>query len=484
MTTGSPQSGKIRVLAVTTYELGHQPLVLARLASTLGSAGIQFAFCDNSVERRSFSRREDFLLQDGEPPTDLIISVPMHTATKLGREIAVRARGIFGDSIRIIAVGLYSKVALASSRSFDAAVFLDDPKSIIESLGATWHQDSHLSSSSSAPDRSMLPGLGNYAYLIADGGKKLVGYVETTIGCAHMCKHCPVPVVFKGRFRAVSASEVLTQIDQLHSAGARHITFGDPDFLNGPAHALRIVRSMHAAHPELTFDATVKVEHILEYRGIWHELRALGLSFVVSAFEHTSDDVLHHLAKGHTRADIVEALSILREQDIDVRPSLIPFTPWTSKSDLLDLFEFIYDHDLVGSIDPVQLSIRLLVPLESLLLDDISTEFGQWNPELLSYQWTSSDPGLDDLHEALTSIAEDAAAGIVNNINAISLMREAAYRSFNLSPPLRPEPSKSCECRPKLSESWFCCAEPTKLLLDSLGGNNSLEGLTLRDTDS
>jgi len=40
------------------------------------------------------------------------------------------------------------------------------------------------------------------------------------------------------------------------AAGATHITFGDPDFLNGPGHALKVVRAAHAEFPRLTFDFT------------------------------------------------------------------------------------------------------------------------------------------------------------------------------------------------------------------------------------
>ncbi len=34
-------------------------------------------------------------------------------------------------------------------------------------------------------------------------------------------------------------------------AGAEHITFGDPDFFNGPAHALAIVEAVHREFPRL-----------------------------------------------------------------------------------------------------------------------------------------------------------------------------------------------------------------------------------------
>ncbi len=467
MTTPSSNT-PIRLLAISTYELGQQPLVLARIAAILNSAGIEYSLCDNSVDKRTFTRLEDFLLEDQMPPTHLIISVPMHTATQLARAIADRARRLFGDSITIIALGLYSKVALASSSSFDQAVASGNRGEILSAIGVDPQSTTQKNETNLIPDRSKLPGLANYAHLIEGVEQKVVGYVESTIGCAHECLHCPVPVVFGGRFKAVPLQTVLAQINELYQNGARHITFGDPDFLNGPMHALRIARAMNAAHPDLTFDATVKVEHVLENRWIWDELSTLGLKFIVSAFEHTSDEILKRLGKGHTRSDILEALSLLRQKGIEVRPSLMPFTPWTTRENLLDLVEFLFENQLVNSVDPVQLTIRLLVPLGSLVLGEADIEFGPWNPEALSYEWHSSDPAIDDLQQKLASIAEDAECDDLDPFTVFSLMREAIYRRFNMpAPPHRSIPT--CESKPRLTESWFCCAEPTKSQTNQLG---------------
>lgn len=461
-------SNAIKVLAVSTYELGHQPLVLARLASIFKSVGVDYMLCDNSVANRTFTNYEDFLLRD-EAPTHLFISVPMHTATQLGKEIAIRARAALGNSVQIIAVGLYSNVAIASSNAFDSAIVTLDTQKVLGALGINQIGGANQPPRSSHPDRSALPGLANYAHLISGGEKRLVGYVETTVGCAHMCRHCPIPVVFNGRFKAVPANEVLSQINQLYEEGAKHITFGDPDFLNGPAQALRIVRAMHEIHPDLTFDATVKVEHVLEHPEIWAELARLGLKFIVSAFEHTSDIILAKLGKGHTRSDIVTALSLLRENGIELRPSLMPFTPWTDRDSLIDLIEFLFDYDLLESIDPVQLCIRLLVPLGSLVLADSETEFGKWNSELLSYEWANTDPVIDQLQADLAAIAEESQAIEQDAETTFNQMRNAIYASFNLAPPVRSHSSSACGDRPRLSESWFCCAEPTKIQLDRLG---------------
>ena len=47
------------------------------------------------------------------------------------------------------------------------------------------------------------------------------------------------------------------------------IPFVDPDFLNAPPHSLRIVAAVHERFPAVTFDCTVKVEHVLRHADLW-----------------------------------------------------------------------------------------------------------------------------------------------------------------------------------------------------------------------
>ena len=68
---------------------------------------------------------------------------------------------------------------------------------------------------------------------------KQVAYTEASRGCKHLCRHCPVVPVYQGQFRVVQREVVLADIRQQIAAGARHVTFGDPDFFNGPAHAMQ-----------------------------------------------------------------------------------------------------------------------------------------------------------------------------------------------------------------------------------------------------
>ena len=146
---------------------------------------------------------------------------------------------------------------------------------------------------------------------------------------------------------------------------------------------------MSAAHLGLTFDFTTKIEHILRHPSFFSEARDLGGIFVVSAVESVSDLVLTRLKKGHTRDDIVRALAVLREADLPMRPSLVAFTPWTTLDDYLDMLDFVEVHDLVDHIDPVQYSIRLLVPPGSALLTEAETRswIGELDEAGFTYAW-------------------------------------------------------------------------------------------------
>ena len=293
------------------------------------------------------------------------------------------------------------------------------------------------------------------------------GYVEATRGCLHTCAHCPITPVYGGRFFAIPRPLVLEDIRTQVRAGVGHITFGDPDFLNGPRHSLEIVRAMHAEFPDVTFDATIKVEHILERREVFPELASLGCAFVVSAVESLSEGVLRHLKKGHSRADVAEALDILDDAGIPMRPTFVAFTPWTTASDYLDVLDFIAEHGLVEHVDPIQYAIRLLVPPSSALLDDHDGRgwLGPLDEEALSYTWQHPDPRMDALQREVQALVERAARQREPIAVTFAAIRRLAAERLDAREPalvgagvsdatgaLR----RSRRPIPHLSEPWFC----------------------------
>lgn len=485
--------GRVRVLLVSTYELGHQPLHLASAAGTLERAGHEVRCLDLAVE--------PYDEQQVRWADAVAFSVPMHTAFRIALGACRKVKASMPEK-PLCMYGLYAHVAETAGigRLVDICISGEYETPLLDWVDAL-ESGAGLSAQIGdgprctvdlrrgqfgLPARHLLPPLDRYARLAAFGELRLAGYVEASHGCSHRCRHCPVPVIYDGRTRLVGAEAVVADVSQLVDLGARHITFGDPDFLNGPHHATRTVQAVHSSFPDLTFDVTAKVEHILEQAELWPKMAASGCVFVVSAFESTSETVLTHLRKGHSAADEPEAVALLRACGIEARPSLLPFTPWTTAPDVLDIMELIEECDLIGNVDPVQLSIRLLLPPGSLLLSSGALDglLGPYDEEHLSWTWRSGDARLDTLSQRLASIAERASdegwpsqvahsAARSETVGQLAKGRLARPKDAQarLRSPLAPDE------RPRLTESWFCCAEPTET---QLGRADEMAGATAR----
>jgi radical SAM superfamily enzyme YgiQ (UPF0313 family) len=457
----------MRVLLVSTYELGHQPLHVASPAAALEADGHDVRTLDISVQEWDPS-----LVEWAE---GVAFSVPMHTATRLALKGAEEVKAARPD-LSVSFYGLYAPTGEDQS-VVDHAIAGEYEPGLIDwarSLG-NGHTSSGRSKSLdrqrfTLPVRSGLPSLERYAHLSADGTERRVGYVEASHGCAHRCRHCPVPVVYDGRTRRVPVDVVLDDIEQLVAMGAEHITIGDPDFLNRWAHSMQVVEELHARFPNLTYDVTTKVEHLLKHRDLLSDLARTGCIFVVSAFETMNDVVLGYLDKGHTAADAVEGIGLLRAHGIEPRPSWLPFMPWTTVEDVVDIVEFVAEHDLVGNVDPVQLTIRLLIPPGSLMLDIPETleYLGDYDPETLSYTWRAADPRADLLQERLTRLVEDGQTKGTSDVEIFCDVRDTVREAAGLVPADRDEVRGSTSLKPRLTEPWFCCAEPTDVQFSSL----------------
>lgn len=453
----------MRVLLISTYELGHQPLHVASPAAALRRAGHELRCLDLSVQPWD----PDAL----EWAQAVGFSVPMHAAMRLALSAARRVRREH-PGLPICFYGLYATVSRELvTRELGAHMIAGEYEPALtawaDGLGAPDAPASadrpivHLQRGTfELPARELLPGLERYARLVIGGQERLVGYVEASHGCVHRCRHCPVPAVYDGRIRVVQAETVLRDVERLAAMGARHITFGDPDFLNGRRHSVAIVRALHQRCPELTFDCTTKVEHVLEHADVWAQIAAAGCLFVVCALESVNDEILERLDKGHTTAEAVSAIELLREHGIETRPSFMPFTPWTSPRDVLDILDFVAAHDLVANVDPVQYTIRLLVPEGSLLLkrDDLREQLGPYQAERLSYPWRSADPEADRLQGLLSALVQQSTAA--QEATGLTFARIRAAAREATGEPHGPEPEAidmgSTEGRPRLTEPWFC----------------------------
>ena len=466
------------ILLISCYELGHQPIGIAQPAGFLEQAGYEPAGLDIAVE--------EFDEQRVRHARFVGISVPMHTALRLGVRVAELIRQT-NPSCHICFYGLYASLNtdyllhhVADSvigGEYEAPLInlvqaLENDRRIaniegVSRLGRTVAPVlKRPLSSFPVPSRSLLPRLDKYAHLERNGDQYLVGYVEASRGCLHHCLHCPIVPVYEGRFFVFPEEVVLEDIRRQVRAGATHVTFGDPDFLNGPGHSVSIVRAMHTEFPHVTFDITAKIEHLLKHRALFPELGALGCIFVVSAVESFSDLVLAQLEKSHTRADVITALHVIRSAGITLRPSFVAFTPWTSLEDYLELFDIVEANDLIDAIDPVQYTVRLLIPPGSALLarSGIQQFLGSLDQAGFQHQWMHPDERMDRLHEMVSTAVEQASLTEEDPAITFDRLRALAYRVADRQPVVAgSSTSRSPERRrpPRLTEPWFCCAEPT-----------------------
>lgn len=463
---------KPEILLLGCYELGHQPLSLASPAAFLRKTGFQISLSDLSVK--------PFPTSDASSASLVCISTPMHTALRVGVAAARRVREL-NSKAHVSFYGLYAHLnaeyllgengsvepPLADSvlageyetplLNLAGAVVKGEKVIRIQGVRTSSYntQPSIIRQNFQIPDRNGLPGIGQYARFVENGRNVPAGYVEASRGCLHTCRHCPVVPIYQGRFFVVPADKVLADIRQQVQAGAGHISFGDPDFLNGPGHVLKITKAMHDEFPGITFDFTTKVEHILEKRRVLPRLRELGASFVISAFESTSDRVLKLLEKGHTVADMDLALSILKDANLPVQPTWVPFTPWTSLQDFQEFLRWIRLRGLISSVPSVQYSIRLLVPPGSWLVDMPESDawLGDLNAANFSYSWIHPDKRMDELQLEIMEIIQQSPGDPIETFNRVESL---AYEVAGQQPPGIPTPYIDEISQPRLTEDWFC----------------------------
>jgi hypothetical protein len=289
-----------------------------------------------------------------------------------------------------------------------------------------------------------------------DGERRLVGYTEASRGCRHLCRHCPIVPIYNGQFRIVQSDVVLADVDAQIAAGARHITFGDPDFFNGPTHAMRVVDALHAAHPSVSYDVTIKVEHLLKHRDLLPRLAATGCAFVTSAVESIDDRALALLDKGHTRADFVDAVALCRASGVTLVPTFVAFHPWMTLGSYCELLDTIAELELVDNVAPIQLAIRLLVPEGSRLLelDAMRSHVGGFDPATLTYRWSHPDPHVEALHGQITALV-----GMRLHVDRWAVFAEIqalARARAGVPPAGGTRPARARATVPYLNEPWYC----------------------------
>jgi radical SAM superfamily enzyme YgiQ (UPF0313 family) len=458
---------KLKVVLISTYELGRQPFGLTSPAAWLRKAGASVTCLDLAVQR---------LDVDAVKAADMVaFYVPMHTATRIAATVAHRVKKI-NRRAHLCFYGLYAPVNEGFLRGLGADTILGGEfeeglvtlvQRLTGGLGAWTSQSepvvSLIRQTFLVPDRSGLPGLQRYAHLkLPDGSSKVVGYTEASRGCKHLCRHCPIVPVYGGRFFIVQPDVVLADIERQIAVGARHITFGDPDFFNGPTHAIRLVETLHRRFPDLTYDVTIKVEHLLRHATKLPILRDTGCLFVTSAVEAVDNRILEAFDKRHTRDDFIRVVALFRDSGLNLNPTFVAFNPWISLDGYRDLLNMIRELDLVGNVSPIQYAIRLLIPAGSRLMElpAVRELVGEFDQVALVYPWDHPDPRVDRLHADVLKVvsgnqpSQEDRLGIFTRIWALV----ASANGKNGTQRRKPATASGRHWQPipHLSEPWYC----------------------------
>jgi radical SAM superfamily enzyme YgiQ (UPF0313 family) len=446
----------VSVVLISTYDLGRQPFGLASPAAWLHDAGLAVVCADLAKDR---------LPRDAVARASLVaFFLPMHTATRLALPVIDRVRTL-NPSARIVAYGLYAPLneMLLRERGVQDVLDGEFEQALLDIALATRMHEHPAAPCSTLPHlefkiplRETLPPLSRYATLQDGEERRTVGYTEASRGCKHRCRHCPIVPVYDGRFRIVAPDVVLADVTAQVAAGARHVTFGDPDFFNGIKHARTIVERLAREHPGVTYDVTIKVEHLLRHADALPLLRETGCAFVTTAVESLDDEVLRRLEKGHTRADFERVVALCRDIGVPLSPTFVAFTPWTTVERYLELLHEIDRLSLVQHVAPIQYAIRLLLPHGSrmLELEEIRRAAGPFDPLSLTHPWQHPDSRVDALQSTIARLV-----GVRMNApreEVFARVWREAHAAAAAPAPMRTQPVVASATIPYLNEPWYC----------------------------
>lgn len=459
----SDKAKTMRAVLISTYELGRQPFGVASPAAWLRERNMEVTCIDTS--------REQLNEQAVREATLVAFYVPMHTATRLAVELLGEVQRI-NPQAHICFYGLYAPVNETWLRQLGVQTILGGEfeeglahlASRLAGGQARAAQEEPVISLSrqmfKLPSRLGLAPLSKYARVALPDGRKLTaGYTEASRGCKHKCRHCPIVPVYNGVFRIVAREIVLADIRQQVAAGAQHITFGDPDFFNGIGHAVPLIEALYREFPNVTYDVTIKVEHLLKHSEHLRTLRETGCLFVTSAVETIDDAILEKLDKHHTRADFLEVVRRFRAEGLVLQPTFLPFTPWTTVESYSDLLNVLRQNELVENVSPIQLAIRLLIPEGSRLLelDDIRANVSQFDPAAMAYPWRHVDRRVDDLCEEIQRMVHVSEKMNRSRSQIFVLIEKAARRAAGLGEAEGQQPLLPARATiPYLTEPWYC----------------------------
>jgi radical SAM superfamily enzyme YgiQ (UPF0313 family) len=412
-------------LVVSSFEGGYQPVTALSAYTALRNAGH-----DNT---RFHDAYVDGLPDDLFDDADVVaISVPLFDALQAGLQLSEMVKAKKPDA-KIVFFGQYATLNAARlpGKYGDFAVVgeWEQPLvnlahhfatgEVLDKIGLVNARDAAAGmiphpyitrNKITVADRSVAPPLFKYPQphvekLLGVTGV-VVGGVESTRGCHHKCTYCSVYAAYDGKVIPIGDEIVFEEVRNLVKQGMTHLTFTDAEFFNAKNQGLRILRVLHAEFPELTYDFTTRVDHILEHEEALREMKDLGVRFITSALEFPSQMVLDVVSKDISLADIELAIKKLRNIGIRLSPTFIMFNPWIGKDDIAIFKDFIKRNELDDVVDPIQYETRLHLYKGSPLLSRASTAGLELTEFEFHFDWKHPDAEVDAMYFSSVSPAE------------------------------------------------------------------------------
>lgn len=409
------------ILLVSNFEGGFQPVTIATAASALIS--------EECFEISVLDTYVDGINEKMFDSPDLVaISIPLFDSLLPGIEIAKKVRAInskahvtfFGqyatlNSSRLVekygdscVVGEWEEplVKLAHFLAGDSGMELSGiRRRTTDKIHPNFARDKFV-----IPNRDLLPPLYKYPQVQINKlceSEQIVGTTEIARGCHHKCLYCSVFAAYGGKVLLIPEDLVIADVTNMVNNGATHITFIDADFFNSKQHGIKILRKLNNLFPNISYDFTTRVDHILENEHTLMEMSSLNVKFITSALEFPTQEVLDAVAKQTSLEDIERAIKILRKINIKLNPTFIMFNPWINLEDLVFFKQFVEKNDLDNIIDPIQYETRLHLYKGSPLLNSSSLSNIELEEKEFHLEWKHPDPMVDQLYfDSLTPVEE------------------------------------------------------------------------------
>lgn len=148
--------------------------------------------------------------------------------------------------------------------------------------------------------------------------------IVTSRGCPGACHFCSSSSFFGRGWRSRSAEAVLAELDEVYNRyGFRAVAFMDDNFTLSPERVEKIADGIIARGYRLHLWNFSRVDTIVRNPGMVKKLAQAGSRTIYLGIESESEDTLNSLGKNTSIQDVERAVSLLKENRIEVYGSYI-----------------------------------------------------------------------------------------------------------------------------------------------------------------